>query len=721
MEKMTFEEAEKEHQELANRIAYYNRKYYTEDTSDISDQDYDQLYRRLETLEEGFPTLVTPDSPTQKIGGSIYNRFTPVVHTVPMESLHDSFSQEEMRAFDRRVRTLLDKQAEGMRQDVAPETESGRKSGTEPEAKPETDSGTVSEGKTGWSLPSKMLEYIIEPKFDGLSVALEYRDGAFFRGSTRGDGITGEDVTENIRRIKSLPKTLTTAIPFLEVRGEVYMSEESFLALCQRQELLGEKPFKNPRNAAAGSLRQKDSRVTARRGLDLFAFNIQQIEGEELTRHDQALDRMKELGFPVSPYFRTGDIETAMDYIQQIGKTRGDMPYPIDGAVVKVNDFRQRRQLGSTAKFPRWAEAYKYPPEEKETTLLEIEINVGRTGVLTPTGRFEPVTLAGTTVSRATLHNQDFITEKEICVGARLVLRKAGEIIPEVVRLVSKPPNAQPYRLPDNCPSCGHPVLRLEGEAAVRCVNPNCPAQLLRNLIHFASRNAMDIEGLGTAIVEQLVETGLVKSPADLYRLTVSDLDQLPRFGKKSAENLLISLARSKEQPLDRLIFSLGIPHIGARAAKLLCQAFPEMSEIMEATVEALSDIDGFGGVMAEELHGYFQRKDVQELVAALKDRGLRMTGEKTRSGTALQGKTFVITGTLPGMDRKEAAKLIEEQGGKVTAAVSKKTSYLLAGEAGGSKLEKAARLGIPILTAEELAAMLADTEGEPQEGTPVK
>lgn len=659
---MEKQEAQRRLAELREQIRYHSRKYYTEDDPEISDFAYDQLYRQLETLEAEFPDLVTEDSPTQKIGGAVYNTFAEVVHQVPLESLHDSFSQEELRDFDRRVRETV---------------------------------GDV--------------EYVVEPKFDGLSVALEYRDGLFVRGSTRGDGTTGEDVTENIRTIRSVPKVLKEPVPFLEVRGEVYMSDESFQRLCERQELLEEKPFKNPRNAAAGSLRQKDPKITAQRELSMFVFNVQQVEGKELSRHDQSLEWLAELGFPVPPLYRaSGNIEEILSFIQEIGDKRGEFSFPIDGAVVKVNNFAQREELGSTAKFPRWAEAFKYPPEEKETTLLDIEVNVGRTGVLTPTGRFDPVTLAGTTVSRATLHNQDFIAEKDIRVGSRVVLRKAGEIIPEVVAVLSRPEGSQPYRLPETCPSCGERVTRVEGEAATRCTNPQCPAQLLRNLIHFASRDAMDIEGLGPAILEQLLQAGLVSSPADLYTLETKQLRKLDRFGKKSAENLVASVERSKGNDLYRLVYALGIPHIGAKAAQVLCGAFPTMDQLQEASEEELAQIEGFGGIMAKEVAAFFQKDSAKELVARLKELGVNMEARRQETqSAALAGRTFVLTGTLPTMSRKEATQLIESHGGKVTSSVSKKTSYVLAGEEAGGKLDKARQLEIPILTEEELLRML--------------
>ena len=661
---MEREEAQKLLEELREQVRYHSRKYYTEDDPEISDREYDMLYRRLEDLEAQFPELVTADSPTQKVGGAVYNTFAPVVHQVPLESLHDSFSEEELLAFDRRVREA-----------VGP------------------------------------VEYVVEPKFDGLSVALEYENGRFVRGSTRGDGVTGEDVTENIRTIASVPKILKEPVPFLEVRGEVYMSDESFATLCARQELLEEKPFKNPRNAAAGSLRQKDPRVTAQRELSIFVFNVQQAQGENFSRHDQSLERLKELGFTVSPdYRRSGSMEEILEFIRELGKKRGELSYPIDGAVVKVNDFAQREELGSTAKFPRWAEAFKYPPEEKETTLLDIEVNVGRTGVLTPTGVFSPVTLAGTTVSRATLHNQDFILEKGIAIGSRVILRKAGEIIPEVVSVVEIPAGEEPFQLPERCPSCGELVVREEGEAATRCVNPQCPAQLLRHLIHFASRDAMDIEGLGPALLEQLLQKGWVSSPADLYTLEAGKLSKLDRFGKKSAENLLAALEKSKGNDLYRLVFALGIPHIGAKAAQTLCQAFPTMEALEAAGEEQVAEIPGFGGIMAREVAAFFARQSARDLVERLKELGLNMTAHKKEEASQkLSGATFVLTGTLPTMSRKEASQLIESHGGKVSSSVSKTTSYVLAGEEAGSKLEKANALGVPVVTEAQLLAMLEE------------
>lgn len=654
--------AEKEIAALREQIRYHGRKYYTEDAPEISDFAYDALFRRLEDLEAQFPELITEDSPTNQVGGAVYNTFAPVVHGAPMGSLHDVFSEEELRDFDRRVRESVE----------------------DP-------------------------EYVAEPKFDGLSVALEYVDGVFTRGSTRGDGVTGEDVTENLRTIPTIPKRLAEPLPFLEVRGEVYLSDQDFEKLCQRQELLGEKLFKNPRNAAAGSLRQKDPRVTAGRGLSIFVFNVQIARGEVFTSHSASLERLKALGFPVPPLYHVSrDIEEALGFIRDLGGRRGELPFPIDGAVVKVNSFAQREELGSTARFPRWAEAFKYPPEEKETTLTDIEVKVGRTGVLTPTGVFEPVTLAGTTVSRATLHNQDFINEKGICIGSRVRMRKAGEIIPEVVSVVESPPGGQTFQLPGTCPSCGEKVAREEGEAAVRCVNPQCPAQLLRNLIHFASRDAMDIDGLGPALLEQLVNGGLVSSPADLYTLEAGQLEALERFGEKSAENLLAALEKSKHNDLYRLIFALGIHNIGVKNAQLLCGYAPSMGAILEATEEELSAIDGFGPVKARAVVEFFSHESTRQLLGRFQALGLNLEAQKPQqAGDALAGGTFVLTGTLPTLSRKEATALIQQHGGRVTGSVSKKTSYVVAGEEAGSKLEKALSLGVPTLTEEELLAML--------------
>ena len=648
--------------ELTKIIEYHNNLYYNNDEPEISDYEYDMLLRELENLEAEYPELKRPDSPTNRVGGSAGEKFSPVTHAVPMESLHDSFSHDELRDFDRRVREA---------------------------------SGSV--------------KYVVEPKFDGLSVSCEYRNGVFTRGSTRGDGTTGEDVTDNLMTIKSLPKRLKNAPEFIEVRGEVYMSFESFNALVKRQEENEEKPAKNPRNAAAGSLRQKNSKITAERQLDIFVFNIQQLEGAQVSSHSQSLEYLKQLGFPTSFHKTFTDIEDVISEIERIGEHRGEYDYAIDGAVVKVDDFSQRELLGSTAKYPRWAEAYKYPPEEKPTKLLQIEINVGRTGVLTPVGVFEPVLLAGTTVSRATLHNSDFIAEKGVNVGDTVIIRKAGEIIPEVLSVAQKGENAEPFTFPKVCPSCGSPVSR-DDEAAIRCTNTDCPAQLMRHLIHFVSRDAMDIDGLGPAVLEQLVGENLIKSPADLYRLEASQLISLERMAEKSANNLVAAVEKSKENELYRLVFALGIRNIGLKAAKLICENFATIDDIMNASAEDFEKIEGFGSVMAQSVQGYFALESTRELIDELKQLGLKMKpSEQKPKGGLFEGKTFVLTGTLPNMKRSEAAKLIEAHGGKTSSSVSKKTSFVVAGEEAGSKLTKAQSLGITILSEQELLDMLGE------------
>lgn len=660
---MDLENARKSAEELRKKLNYHAKKYYEEDNPEITDYEYDMMLRELEGIELAYPELVMEDSPTQRVGGAALNKFTPVTHEVPMESLHDSFSEEELFDFDRKVREVVPK-----------------------------------------------VSYVVEPKFDGLSVSLEYRNGIFVRGSTRGDGSVGEDVTENLRTIKTIPKKLTRAVPFLEVRGEVYMSNESFLKLLERQELNEEKPFKNPRNAAAGSLRQKDSRITAQRELDIYVFNIQQIEGVVLNTHKESLDYLTELGFHTPPFYNCyDDMDDVVKEIQRIGKQRGGFSFPVDGAVIKVNAFHDRELIGSTSKFPKWAEAFKYPPEEKETALLDIEINVGRTGVLTPTGLFEPVLLAGTTVSRATLHNEDFIKEKDIRIGDTVVLRKAGEIIPEVVSVKAHKPDSKPYQMPEHCPSCGSKVQREPGEAALRCDNTQCPAQLLRHLIHFVSRDAMDMEGLGPAVLEQLVAHQLVSSPVDLYSLNKEALVDLERMGEKSAENLLNAVEKSKGNDFYRFIYALGIRHIGLRAAKLLTQRFPTIDQILKATPEEIAAIDGFGQIMAESAAYYFSLPETRTLIDSFRTKGVNLESFEKEESKDLRfsGKTFVLTGALPTYTRAEAGKMIEDRGGKVSSSVSKKTSFVLAGEEAGSKLTKAQKLGIPIISEEEFLAML--------------
>lgn len=660
---MNFVDAKARVEELTSLLNYHNDRYYNLDSPEISDYEYDMLLRELENIEAEFPQLLSPFSPTQKVGGERGEKFSEVEHKVIMESLHDSFSSDEVRDFDRRVKSVVT--------DVC---------------------------------------YVVEPKIDGLSVSCEYKNGVFVRGSTRGDGQFGEDVTENLMTIKSLPKRIENAPEFLEVRGEVYMSNDTFSKLVAQQENNGEKPFKNPRNAAAGSLRQKDAKITEKRSLDIFIFNIQQVEGVELETHSQSLDYLKDLGFPVTSHKVCVDIEEVLTCIDVIDKSRGELPCDIDGAVIKVNDFAQRTALGSTAKFPKWAEAYKYPPEEKETELLDIEINVGRTGALTPVGIFAPVLLAGTIVSRATLHNEDFIREKNIHIGDVVVIRKAGEIIPEVLSVSQVRSLCDPYTFPDTCPSCGSKVVREKDEAAVRCTNTDCPAQLLRHLIHFVSRDAMDIDGLGPAVLEQLLSCGLIKSFVDLYNLRAIDVASLERMGEKSALNLVNAIEKSKSAEIYRLIYALGIRHIGQKNAKVLCEHFLSVDAIFGATVEEIGSIEGFGDVMAQSVYDYFSLPQTRTLIDNLKECGVLMSPlEKKEKAGAFLNKTFVLTGTLPTMTRNEAKKIIEDNGGKTSSSVSKKTDFVLAGDDAGSKLTKAQSLGLTIISEEELLAMLSE------------
>ena len=654
-------EMRKRAEELREIINYHNKKYYENDEPEIEDFEYDRLLHELIAIEEKYPETVTADSPTHRVGGKADSQFTPVEHIVPMESLQDGFGEEDVLTFDQRVRAVI-------------------------------------------SNPT----YIVEPKIDGLSVSLEYENGLLVRGSTRGDGRVGEDVTANIRTIRNIPLKIETDLPVLEVRGEVYMPREVFLALIAEQELNGEKTFKNPRNAAAGSLRQKNPKITSKRKLDIFTFNIQRIEGRELTSHKQSLDFIKELGFNTVPFYtECKDINEALKEIERIGEIRGTLPFDIDGAVIKVDDFSQRQLLGSTSKFPKWALAYKYPPEEKETTLLDIEINVGRTGVLTPTGIFEPTLLAGTTVSRATLHNQDFIDEKGICIGDKVIIRKAGDIIPEVVCVVSHGENTEPYRIPDICPSCGGKVTREEGEAALRCCNPDCPNQLLRNLIHFCSRDAMDIEGMGTAVLETFVSEGMVKTAADIYTLDRNKIASIERMGEKSADNLIAAAEKSKENDLSRLIYALGIRHIGQKAGKLLAEHFGTMDKLIAATTEEIAEIEGFGLIMAESVTDFFSHPESIKLIDDLKAQGLNMECRKEIVDMRFEGMTFVLTGTLSTYTRSEATKIIESFGGKASGSVSKKTTYVLAGEDAGSKLKKANDLGVTVISEEQFGEMI--------------
>lgn len=665
---MKLEQAKKRAEELRVIIERNNRLYYMENAPELEDFEYDALTRELKAIEAEYPQLITPSSPTQHVNEAASSKFSKVNHSVKMESLQDAFSYEELREFDARVREAN-------------------------------------------ILPA----YVVEEKIDGLSVSLEYENGRLVRGSTRGDGLVGEDVTENLATIRDIPKTLPEGAPeFLEVRGEVYMPHEAFLALKEEQELQDKAPFKNPRNAAAGSLRQKDAKITAARGLSIFVFNLQQVRGRSFARHSETLDFLKQMGFPVSPRYRVfSSIEEAIREIEAIGQMRGQLAYDIDGAVIKVDDLAARESLGSTNKFPRWAIAFKYPPEVKETVLRAVEVSVGRTGVLTPTAVFDPVFLAGTSVSRASLHNEDIIRSLDLRIGDTIQVRKAGDIIPEVIGVARHALDADPYRMPDVCPSCGAPVVHLQEEAALRCVNPECPAQSLRNLIHFASRNAMAIDGLGEAVAVQLTDRGLVRTVADLYTLSMDQLLTLDKFKEKSAQNLLNAIQGSKGNNLDKLVFGLGIRNIGDKAAAQLAEYFGTMQALARATEEEIAAIDGIGAVMAQSVTEFFAKEGTQDLLQRLSALGVNMDWHGEKKGTALAGMTLVVTGTLPHLSRQEAEALIVRNGGKASGSVSKKTAYLVAGEAAGSKLTKAQSLGVPVIDEAELYRLVGQEPAE--------
>ena len=659
---MDFKSAEKRVNELTAILNECIEKYYMGNESDVSDYDYDMMMRELSGLEEAYPELLKSDSPTHRVGGRSDNTFEEVVHTVRMESLQDAFSEEEIYSFDSRVKKVFSD-----------------------------------------------ARYVVEPKIDGLSCSLEYRDGVLVRASTRGDGNVGEDVTANVKTIRSVPLKLKEKVPFIEVRGEVYMSHSSFDELVAQQELNEEKTFKNPRNAASGSLRQKNPKITASRKLDIFVFNIQQMESdEEIHSHWDSLKYLERLGFKTIPGYQICDTaEDVMNKIADIGDNRGNLEFDIDGAVIKVDDFSMRDELGSTAKFPKWAVAFKYPPEEKPTKLLEVEIQVGRTGVLTPTAIFEPITLAGTTVSRATLNNADFISEKEIAIGDIIIVRKAGDIIPEVLGVKEHKGENPTFSYPDRCPACDSAVVREDGEVAIRCLNPDCPAQLLRKLIHFCSRDAMDIEGLGSAVLEQLVNEDLISKASDIYRLSPIELVSLERMGEKSTLNLLEAIEKSKENDLYKLIFALGVHHIGLKAAKLLANHFGDMDALLSATKEDIMEIDGMGDVSADTLVKTLALPETRDMIEEFKSMGLNMKNLTEIEDKRFEGMTFVLTGTLEKYGRREAQEIIEKFGGKASGSVSAKTSIVLAGENAGSKLKKANELGIKVITEDEFQEMI--------------
>lgn len=650
-------------QALRRELEQANYDYYVLDDPKLSDYEFDHKLRRLEELEAIHPELMTPDSPTQRVGGKVADGFQEVVHPVPLESLQDVFSIEELKEFGQRVKEALGE---------APQLD-------------------------------------VEPKVDGLSVALEYENGVFVRGATRGDGRVGEDVTENLRTIHSIPLRLEDAPARLIVRGEVYMPKKSFEQLNQERELRGEALFANPRNAAAGSMRQLDPKITASRRLDILVFNIQLAEGMEFQTHTEALEYLKQKKFKVIPHYSCKTMDEAAERIAAFGEARETYSFDIDGAVVKVNSLAERNVLGSTAKFPRWAAAFKYPPEQKPSKVVDIVVQVGRTGVLTPKAVVEPVRLAGTTVTNATLHNQDFITEKDIRIGDTVLVQKAGEIIPEIVSVLKekRPEGTVPYHLPEVCPVCGAPVARDEDGAHIRCTGAECPAQRLRHLVHFASRDAMDIEGLGPAVVEALVNAGLVKGPGDLYGLNPQDVAGLERMGKRSAEKLITEIEKSKGNDLSRLLFAFGVRQVGQKAGKVLASRFGSLDALMAATEEELTQVPDIGAITAKSIAEWFQNPQSRHLIETLRDAGVNMLSQEAPTGDKLAGKTFVLTGTLEGFTRDEAGARIEALGGKVSGSVSKKTSYVVAGEAAGSKLKKANELGIPVLTEAEFLGLL--------------
>lgn len=656
-------DVQKEIISLRRELEKHNRLYYVEDAPVISDYEYDMLMQRLKALEAEHPELVTPDSPTQKVGGAALSKFEPVVHQVPLESLTDVFSYDELYAFGERMDAAF-----GGHQ-----------------------------------------RYSVEPKIDGLSMSLEYENGVFVRGATRGDGITGENVTENLRTVRSLPLHIENAPERFVVRGEVYMSKAVFEELNAQRELRGETLLANPRNAAAGSMRQLDPKVAASRKLDIICFNLQYSSDGKYASHAQSLDAMREMGFPVVSYKCYDNIKDCVERIQWLGENRGELPYDMDGAVIKLDSFSQRSSLGSTAKAPRWAVAFKYPPEKKESRVLDIVVQVGRTGVLTPKAIVEPVRLAGTTVSAATLHNQDNIDRLDLRIGDTVLLQKAGEIIPEVlsVNLSKRPEGTVPYVMPSRCPECGSPVVRDEDGAALRCTSPECPAQRLRNIAHFASREAMDIEGLGISVCESLINSGMVKDASDLYYLDARAVAALERMGDKSAANLMRAIENSKEAGLARLLCAFGIRQVGQKAAKVLASHFTDLDSLMAAGEEELTAISDIGGITAGFIINWFSNPQSIDLIENLRRAGVSFLSKEERKDDRFAGKVFVLTGTLSSFTRDQAGAIIESFGGKTSSSVSKKTDYVLAGENAGSKLTKAESLGIAIISEAEFEEMI--------------
>lgn len=648
---------------LTDKLLEYSEKYYTYDSPEITDFEYDRLSRELSELEKQYPMYALPYSPTQRVGGQILQGFEEVVHEVEMESLQDAFSYEELEAFDKRVKNVF------------------------PDA-----------------------EYVTELKIDGLSVSLTYENGILTRAATRGDGKIGENVTANIKTIASVPLKLSCPVKKLIVRGEVYMPRKAFEKLNEQRDMEGEQPFANPRNAAAGSLRQLDSSVTASRNLDIFIFNLQKCEDKNFSTHSETLDFLKTLGFRVSPYYnRFKTIHDAFEEISRLGQLRDTLSFDTDGAVIKTNDLLMREKLGKTTKFPKWAIAYKYPPEQKETEILGIQVNVGRTGVLTPLAVLNPVFCAGSTISKATLHNKDFIAERDIRIGDTVIIQKAGDIIPEVVKTIKekRPSSTKKFEMPSVCPACGEQVVPDEDSPVLRCINSECPAQLLKNIIHFAERDAMNIDGLGEGIISRFSEEGLISSAADLYRLKKADISNLERFGEKSADNLLVSIENSKKQNLNNLIYALGIRQVGQKASKILAVRFGTIDALIAATKEELTVIEDIGPVTAGYIREYFSNKKNLHFIFRLKEEGINTNYKSDLKDNRFEGLTFVLTGTLSGFTRDEASSIIESFGGKVSSSVSRKTSFVIAGAEAGSKLTKAENLGVKIIDEAEFSRMI--------------
>ncbi len=651
------------YEELKKQIEYHSDRYYNQDDPEISDFEYDMLMIELKNIEKEHPEFITKDSPTQHVGGKTDSHFAEVLHKVPLQSLQDVFSTADVIAFEERINKTV-------------------------------------------TSPS----YVVETKIDGLSVSLEYEKGIFVRGATRGDGLVGEDVTVNLKTIKNIPNKLTKDVDII-VRGEVFMPKKDFEKLNEEREVLGEKLFANPRNAAAGSLRQLDPKITAERNLDIYIFNVQKSDDIKFTSHYESLNYMKELGFNVNPYVKKcNNIKEVLSAIDEIGNKRGELTFDIDGAVVKVDNLAQREEIGVTTKTPKWAVAYKYPPEKKETKVLDIVVQVGRTGAITPMAILEPVRVAGSVISKTTLHNEDFVKEKDIRIGDKVLIQKAGDVIPEVVEVLKEKRNGteKEFQMPKICPVCGAEAVREDGEAVTRCTGIECPAMLFRSLIHFVSRDAMDIDGMGPAIIEQLLDKKLVENIADIYSLKYEDLVSLERMGDKSAKNLLNAIEKSKENSLEKLLNSFGIRHIGLKSAKILAKKYNNIEEIMNASYEELCGIKEIGEIMAESIVKFFESKQTKDLIERLKQNGVNMESKMEKSqDERFAGKIFVLTGTLPTLSRNEASEMIEKFGGKTSGSVSKKTSFVLAGEEVGSKLTKAEELGIQIITEAEFLEMI--------------